>query len=249
MFCAAFAVHRVINVTEELADDPTTDEIPRSSKLTPTTTRSYEFAVRWCARYAAHDPFVIDLISALWQIPYRMVDLAVDTSLEALREEKVHRRVPRIVRAALNSPKTRVRSPTTKSRPDLSGQRFGAWVVLAREGLRHKVRCDCGTERNVATYPLRNGISKSCGCKPRSLRKDLTGSASGSLTYIGEAGTNKSTTRYGQSERLIECRCACGKTLVVRAGNYIRKLSKSCGCSRRGAVMARTRKAAPAVAA
>ena len=54
---------------------------------------------------------------------------------------------------------------------DLTGSRFGRWLVLAREpGLnssrqaRWRCRCDCGTERVVTGLRLRGGTSRSCGC-------------------------------------------------------------------------------------
>lgn len=62
---------------------------------------------------------------------------------------------------------------------DLTGQRFGSWTVLERDGTIHPTRwickCDCGTIRSVSLPALRNG-STSCGhCKrnasPLFLRK------------------------------------------------------------------------------
>lgn len=62
---------------------------------------------------------------------------------------------------------------------DLTGQRFGSWTVLERDGTVHPTRwickCDCGTIRSVSLPALRNG-STSCGhCKrntsPLFLRK------------------------------------------------------------------------------
>jgi hypothetical protein len=61
---------------------------------------------------------------------------------------------------------------------DLSGKRFGRWVVLSRsENVRHirsgivvssnatwLCKCDCGTERVVNGCTLRRGESNSCGC-------------------------------------------------------------------------------------
>jgi hypothetical protein len=51
---------------------------------------------------------------------------------------------------------------------DLTGKRFGRWIVLAlnhwRKAARWHCRCDCGAERIVCGFNLRNGGSKSCGC-------------------------------------------------------------------------------------
>ena len=72
---------------------------------------------------------------------------------------------------------------------DLTGRRFGFWVVVARlpnrgEKAIWRCRCDCGTERAVTGNELRRGGSRSCGC----LRAWLacirrTHGLSGSRTY------------------------------------------------------------------
>jgi hypothetical protein len=56
---------------------------------------------------------------------------------------------------------------------DMTGQRIGKWTVLRyshrSEPPRPRTywwcRCDCGTEKAVLAYGLRNGTSKSCGCR------------------------------------------------------------------------------------
>ena len=47
------------------------------------------------------------------------------------------------------------------------GDRFGRWAVIAKtENNRFVVaRCDCGTERKVVVYALKDGSSPSCGCR------------------------------------------------------------------------------------
>lgn len=49
---------------------------------------------------------------------------------------------------------------------DLSGRRFGKWLVLHRVKGNNiwMCRCDCGTEKMVHGGNLPNGSSKSCGC-------------------------------------------------------------------------------------
>lgn len=57
-------------------------------------------------------------------------------------------------------------------RHELSGSRFGKWVVLSYAGPSpNKAKsamwsciCDCGTESIVFGFALRNGSSTSCGC-------------------------------------------------------------------------------------
>ena len=59
---------------------------------------------------------------------------------------------------------------------DLTGQRFGRWVVLRRvklklraskRGSKWECRCDCGTERAVSANALKHSGSTSCGCAQR----------------------------------------------------------------------------------
>lgn len=50
---------------------------------------------------------------------------------------------------------------------DLTGQRFGKWVVIERaieDGSKWYCKCDCGNYGNVTTNALIKGKSKSCGC-------------------------------------------------------------------------------------
>lgn len=48
---------------------------------------------------------------------------------------------------------------------DVTGQRFGRWLVLGRgDHKRWRCRCECGLERAVAGDHLRGGRSRSCGC-------------------------------------------------------------------------------------
>jgi hypothetical protein len=55
---------------------------------------------------------------------------------------------------------------------DLSGRKFGKWVVLPRNdsNYRHRdwlVQCECGKLRLVAGQDLLSGRSSSCGCASR----------------------------------------------------------------------------------
>ena len=51
---------------------------------------------------------------------------------------------------------------------DRTGQRFGKWLVIERFPQKKKVRwvcrCDCGTQRDVASTDLVSGRTNSCGC-------------------------------------------------------------------------------------
>lgn len=50
---------------------------------------------------------------------------------------------------------------------DLTGQRFGRWMVLSEAATKNnyvECVCDCGNNRLVFKGTLKNGRSKSCGC-------------------------------------------------------------------------------------
>lgn len=80
------------------------------------------------------------------------------------------------------------------TRLDLSGRRFGRWIVLTPERSRLDrtywfCRCDCGAERVVSTQTLRMGLSQSCGC----LRPDVSSSCN--RTHGASVGS-KATKEY-----------------------------------------------------
>ena len=51
---------------------------------------------------------------------------------------------------------------------DLTGQKIGRLTVIERDHSKKEVmwicQCDCGNIKNVQSYHLKNGITKSCGC-------------------------------------------------------------------------------------
>ena len=61
---------------------------------------------------------------------------------------------------------------------DLTGQRFGRWLVLGRAGSDAtkqavwRCKCNCGATRLVRAYPLRSGRSQSCGCQSEKLSRE-----------------------------------------------------------------------------
>jgi hypothetical protein len=64
----------------------------------------------------------------------------------------------------------------SKRRPDITGQRFGHWLVLNQANKRAGnaywfCRCDCGIEKDVSCTELRYGNSRSCGCSLSANRK------------------------------------------------------------------------------
>lgn len=79
--------------------------------------------------------------------------------------------------------------PKSKTKIDLTGQKFGRWTVLYevepttnKRGYLDKrwiCHCDCGTEKPVYERELFRGRTKSCGCirkeVNRNRRMDLKG--------------------------------------------------------------------------
>lgn len=71
---------------------------------------------------------------------------------------------------------TPVPHPNNSRFQDITGQRFGRLTVIAYAGFKKPrtswfVRCDCGEQRQVESYSLKRGESKSCGC----LSREMTG--------------------------------------------------------------------------
>jgi hypothetical protein len=123
---------------------------------------------------------------------------------------------------------------------DLTGKRFGRWVVLAYAGhQKWSCLCDCGARVVVRGGHLRGGRSQSCGCLSRELTSarvkkkviDLSGRRFGRWTVVG----------YAQNQRWA-CRCDCGRCADVLGGNLRAGGSQSCGCFGRELTKARSTK-------
>ena len=119
---------------------------------------------------------------------------------------------------------------------ELTGQRFGRWLVIGESDrgksgrILWKCICDCGNERSVAGYSLKNGDSKSCGCLNREkiserCKADLIGQRFCRLVVLEESQREK---RCASVKWL--CHCDCGKGCVVTTGHLMSGHTKSCGC-------------------
>lgn len=112
---------------------------------------------------------------------------------------------------------------------DLTGQRFGKLTVM-RQGEKSNsgrvtwiCRCDCGNEKQILAYSLKNGDTKSCGCghyaNPH--RTNLDGQKFGRLTAL----------EYLMGSKYL-CKCDCGNTTVVDTYRLKNGKTQSCGCLR-----------------
>jgi|GEM_PF-464541 len=131
---------------------------------------------------------------------------------------------------------------------DLTGERFGHWLVLSKDEANTKknvywiCRCDCGTIRSVAGTSLRGGISVSCGCekdKKTSIRtrtnvEDMSGRRFGMWTVLRQDLSDQSTSKRGA--RWI-CRCDCGRIKSVLGYALRDGRTTSCGCNRQSRVI------------
>lgn len=107
---------------------------------------------------------------------------------------------------------------------DLTGQRFGDWLVLYRaENRGHSTmwhcRCSlCGTERDVYTTALKSGASTSCGCKQQNTT-NVVGQTFGHLRVLS------------QEKNKCHCICEkCGTEVDYKVRDLIKGKHKSCGC-------------------
>lgn len=115
---------------------------------------------------------------------------------------------------------------------DLTGQRFGSWVVIGpsdKSGY-DRCRCNCGTERDVLRESLTRGVSKSCGCvhtrseaqlkmdERRKKEGDLTGKQFGRWTVLHRA----------EKEGYFTCQCECGTIKDVYRHSLMSGMSTGC---------------------
>ena len=110
---------------------------------------------------------------------------------------------------------------------DLTGQKFGNWVVLYRNVDEEEIRkssgvtfhdlwvcqCECGATKTVQGSHLRSGKTKSCGCIASKLiskakEKDLAGQRFGEL-FVIKRGSKKN-----HCQKWL-CRCECSNLVEV----------------------------------
>lgn len=131
-----------------------------------------------------------------------------------------------------------------ENRINLSGKRFGRWVVIDRAEKKNRkyywlCRCDCGSVRAVQETSLLDGSSKSCGClqkeaaaKTGSSRKEnLIGQRFGRLIVTKRIEYIKE--KHGT---LWECQCDCGNITHVLSFNLKNGKTQSCGCLKKDTI-------------
>lgn len=113
---------------------------------------------------------------------------------------------------------------------DLTGKRFGYWLVQKELGNDYvEALCEnCGTIKKARKMYLKNGQSRSCGCRrfeDRTEHPIEVGQRFDRLVVVERLGTNG---------RFKEClvRCDCKNRKVIREDLLRTGMHKSCGCLR-----------------
>ena len=122
---------------------------------------------------------------------------------------------------------------------DLTNLSFNEWTVIEHAGSDKRgralwrCRCSCGTIKIIVGSTLRNGASKSCGCKRTENSRENNG------TFVNEVGN-----RYGKLTVISKdndlskkrhramwiCLCDCGNYKTVSSKCLRDGKTKSCGC-------------------
>lgn len=111
---------------------------------------------------------------------------------------------------------------------DITGREFNSWKVLRYAGNRYwTCLClDCKkTTKNVHASSLKQGTSKSCGCKNRNpVKDDISGNMYGNWKVLYH---------IGEGYWMCECQCDSKTIKPVKRCNLINGRTKSCGCLKR----------------
>lgn len=113
------------------------------------------------------------------------------------------------------------------------GQVYGNWTILhyiepkdrlpENKDLSYLAKCSCGTIRPIRITDLRKGKSKSCGCLSKKAWNNELGKTYGDLTVLKQLNN-----RFGNPIQQYECRCSCGKEVIIPSDLIGKK--KNCGC-------------------
>ena len=125
---------------------------------------------------------------------------------------------------------------------DLTGQKFGRLIALEAKAPENgymiwTCMCDCGNTVTVRSNSLLTGKVKSCGCLKidrakiigRARLQDLSGKQFGILKVLRDSGNRAGI------EVLWECKCQCGKEILVRGCDLKSNNTRSCGCIKKEA--------------
>ena len=112
--------------------------------------------------------------------------------------------------------------PKLKYPKDLTGLKFGEWIVLGRSNVKYKWKCECscGKQRDILRGNLISGDSTSCGHdSDKDKLIDLTGQKFGKLLVI----------QYSKENKQWLCECDCGNTVYKRSWDLRNNKASTCG--------------------
>lgn len=130
----------------------------------------------------------------------------------------------------------------SKYTPITPGCKFGRLTVVAsapriKLEIAWLCKCDCGGEKVIRQTLLNAGRTKSCGCIVHETAGHFNpiplGTRFGRLVVESEVLVTS-----GGVRRQWNCRCDCGKLVVVPRSNLMSGNSRSCGCYRRDMALA-----------
>jgi len=101
------------------------------------------------------------------------------------------------------------------------GVKFNKLLVLKKMP-KYKVlcMCDCGNEKSISWFSVKNSISKTCGCEQRSVRiKHKIGDRFGRLIITERLPNSK-----------VIAKCDCGNIKEFYLTSLITMHTRSCGC-------------------
>ena len=118
---------------------------------------------------------------------------------------------------------------------DLTNQKFTKLTALYplperyHGAVKWHCKCACGTEVDVSSNHLRQGLTKSCGCYSREqvaqrARKDISGQRFGLLVAL------EPTEERSNGSIVWKCQCDCGNITTGSVLNLQRGDKISCGC-------------------
>jgi hypothetical protein len=115
----------------------------------------------------------------------------------------------------------------------LIGQTFGEWTVITQDKSRPRYwicKCSCGTVKSVFDGSLKQGTSKSCGCKKSIDTKKRH--AENAESHIGEKhGKLTLLSCYAKNDAYwYHCMCDCGNEVDVLGKRIFSGTTASCGC-------------------
>ncbi|MDD3339659.1 MAG: hypothetical protein PHS82_12480 [Lachnospiraceae bacterium] len=88
--------------------------------------------------------------------------------------------------------------------------------------------CECGGETWMTTGDINREKKRHCGCQSEYNMVDLNGFQSGELSVL-----RPTVMRTKQGSVMWECKCTCGRTVIISSNALIHKKQKSCGCKKK----------------